>query len=252
MTEPQTGAYWAVITSDVLCDSGLRPSAKLLYAHLTRMANHRGYCWADNEYLGKLLGLAPETVSRLVSQLHEKGYIRCEIVPNNKGIERRIYAGAFVVSPAGGLDENVKKGLDKNVKKGLDKNVNALNVEKDNIKIPPIVPQVGQRVRKRKEPRAAPDWQPERFAGFWTFYPPKGRKAKQAAIDAWDKLRPSDKLIATIGLALKMQKASDEWMRGIGIPYASTYLNQRRWEDAAEMAASEPQSSGWADDPEVL
>jgi len=31
-------------------------------------------------------------------------------------------------------------------------------------------------------------------------------------------------------------KQTDEWQRGIGIPYASTWLNNRRWED--EPAAS--------------
>ena len=31
--------------------------------------------------------------------------------------------------------------------------------------------------------------------------------------------------------ALKRQMASEEWQRGIGIPYASTWLNNRRWED---------------------
>lgn len=31
--------------------------------------------------------------------------------------------------------------------------------------------------------------------------------------------------------ALKRQMASEEWQRGIGIPYASTWLNGRRWTD---------------------
>jgi len=28
--------------------------------------------------------------------------------------------------------------------------------------------------------------------------------------------------------------ATDSWQRGVGIPYAATYLNQRRWEDDPE------------------
>ena len=90
---------------------------------------------------------------------------------------------------------------------------------------PPIAPQGGRRSRAK----SAPDWKPERFAGFWDYYP-RG-ETKLAAIRAWDTLKPDDDLIAEIGLALKRQKASADWMAGIGIPYASTYLNGQRWTD---------------------
>lgn len=53
------------------------------------------------------------------------------------------------------------------------------------------------------------------------------------AVRAWDKLKPDDALIETIGRALQTLKASEAWREGYGIPYASTFLNQRRWEDAA-------------------
>ena len=33
--------------------------------------------------------------------------------------------------------------------------------------------------------------------------------------------------------ALVRQLESAEWQRGIGIPYASTWLNGRRWEDVS-------------------
>ena len=79
-----------------------------------------------------------------------------------------------------------------------------------------------------------PKWKPERFRAFWDFYRQNCRgESKQAAIRAWDRLRPDDGLLETIGKALRRQLRTEEWRRGIGIPYASTYLNQRRWEDAA-------------------
>jgi len=118
----------------------------------------------------------------------------------------------------------------------------------DNI-IPPIVPPRGRRVQG--ECRAAPDWAPERFHGFWKFYPKQGQKDKQKAMDMWDKLRPDDALIATIGRALIALKATDEWRRGIGIPYAHRFLRDARWEDAASLTP-EPSSEGWAEDPEVI
>lgn len=114
---------------------------------------------------------------------------------------------------------------------------------------PPIVPPTGEDVnapqkRKRERNRGAklsPDWSPERFAKLWEFYPLG--KSKQAAIKAWDRLKPSEDEINAMALALMRQTQSDEWQRGIGIPYLSTWINQRRWEDEdrAPVAPTQPQ-----------
>ena len=69
-------------------------------------------------------------------------------------------------------------------------------------------------------------------------YPVK--KSKQAAIRAWDSLRPDDRLLAVMGHALQRQLASPEWQRktreedGQGIPYPASWINGRRWEDEAK------------------
>lgn len=89
----------------------------------------------------------------------------------------------------------------------------------------PLPPKRG----KRGEAKAAPDWKPERFDAFWKFYP--CGKSKQAAIKAWDKLKLPDEEIDAMARVLKRQMQTAQWQRGIGIPYASTYLNNRRWED---------------------
>lgn len=105
----------------------------------------------------------------------------------------------------------------------------------------PLTPQRGRRAPK-KEGGKEPTWKPERFAAFWRYYP-RGEKPRAAAA-AWDKLRPDDALIDTIARTLKRQMASEEWQRGVGIPYASTYLNQRRWEDESHAPAEQPPEEG--------
>ena len=108
-----------------------------------------------------------------------------------------------------------------------------------------------KRASRRSAPKPAPDWKPERFAGFWEYYP-RG-ESKQAAIRAWDRLQPSDELIDTMAHALRRQMESESWRAGVGIPYASTWLNNQRWTDAPKRpaAASAPPSGGWAPDPEA-
>lgn len=105
----------------------------------------------------------------------------------------------------------------------------------------PLTPQSGRRATKKEQGRE-PAWKPERFEAFWRYYP-RG-ESKRTAIAAWDKLKPDDALIDDIARALKRQMASEEWQRGVGIPYAATYLNQRRWEDEPHAPAEQPAEGG--------
>lgn len=253
-------SYYAVIAADVRYDKTLKPSAKLLYAELTALCNQYGYCWAPNDYFAKLYDLAPATISRLISQLESRGYIRSEMSATETGSERRIYAGLFVVQPLeGGIDKNVNTPIDEKVKGGVDEKVNPQ--EENNINITPYNPPEGDGAsvvnekpsRRKRTAKEAPDWKPERFAGFWEYYP-RGEN-KQGAIRAWDRLRPSDELIDTMAHALRRQMEREDWQRGIGIPYASTWLNNRRWEDKIKLPvpdAAPDSGSAWAPDLEVM
>lgn len=97
--------------------------------------------------------------------------------------------------------------------------------------IPPIIPQRGKRGRKKAK-KAEEPWLPERFEAFWQFYRDKycvadhsraGNKGR--AETAWNKLKPDKALIGRMGAYLLAEMATETWARGIGIPYASTFLN---------------------------
>lgn len=111
---------------------------------------------------------------------------------------------------------------------------------------PPKAPQGGRR------DKSVPQWKPERFEGLWKFYP-RGEK-RQAAVKAWEKAHLSDDEIDQLGRMLRRQMRSELWQKNIGIPYLSTYLNQRRWEDelrGRSMPAEDVDAHGWAEDPEA-
>ena len=91
-----------------------------------------------------------------------------------------------------------------------------------------------------------PKWKPERFAAFWDYYRQHARgEARMDAVRAWDNLKPDDALIRTMAHALTRQVESEDWRRGVGIPYAATWLNNRRWEDAPLL----PKGGGEPDGP---
>lgn len=80
------------------------------------------------------------------------------------------------------------------------------------------------------------------FEAFWKQYPRK--VAKPDALKAWKRLRPAGRLLADLMAGLERQKKSADWQKDGGqyIPYPSSWLNGRRWEDevtAAQLAEAE-------------
>jgi hypothetical protein len=73
--------------------------------------------------------------------------------------------------------------------------------------------------------------EPPGFVAFWVAYPRKVNK--QAAIKAWRALKPDDTLQETFLAALARQKTWPSWLKDSGqyIPYPTTWLKGRRWED---------------------
>jgi hypothetical protein len=88
------------------------------------------------------------------------------------------------------------------------------------------------------EPGTAPPARREAdalFEQFWTAYPKK--KAKDDALKAWEKRRPTSELLSVMLSALQRQKVSPDWLKDSGrfIPFPATWLNQARWTDEVEV-----------------
>lgn len=255
MSEKRKPSYWAVLPACIRYDASLPPNAKLLYAEISALCDDVGYCFASNDYFAGNFELNAKSIQRLLKTLAERRYISVEVVRDpktNEVLERKIFAG---INPAGHFAPPSPQNCgDPSPQKGGDPSPQNCGIEQSNgFNNNPHTPKGGR--RKRKEPREAPDWKPERFAGLWQFYPKKGRKDKQSAMDAWDKLHPDDALIDTIARALIKLTATEDWKRGIGIPYVATFLNGSRWKDADELDAPDNPSGsdgGWAEDEEVL
>lgn len=225
-------SFYAIIPDPVMSDPNLPDSAKLLFGTITSLQKARGYCYATNRYLAQKICKEADTVSRLIKKLSDAGYLEMEIIRDPTGkeiIERRIYPIMGMYGNIGGYRKNFQDppGQKSDTPPGQ-KSKERIEDSRIAVENPPKAPQRGKR-SSRKEPKGAPDHNPERFARFWEVYP-RGEN-KQKAIGAWDRLKPSDELCDRMAKALKRQLKSEDWQRGIGIPHASTWINQRRWED---------------------
>ncbi len=227
---------FTLLPNQVLRDPALKLTTKGLYAVMLSYPDDWEFSVRG---LAADVGCGRDMIRSALQNLEKSGYLLREQVHTKSG---KFAGNLFILydektSPLPGFPAP-EKPLPENPTQSK---------ERININTPPKPPKGGRRVHKD-----APDWKPDRFAGFWGFYPPKGRKDKQAAIRAWDKLRPDDALIAAIGRALRMLKASEDWQRGVGIPYAATFLNGERWHDADSLPEVHASSGseevyGWQD-----
>ena len=70
------------------------------------------------------------------------------------------------------------------------------------------------------------------FESFWKAYP--RHESKSQAMKSWKATKPDLQIVLK---AIEIQKQGDQWKRNI-IPHASTWLNQRRWEDQIPVTAA--------------
>jgi len=78
------------------------------------------------------------------------------------------------------------------------------------------------------------------FESFWSKYPKKRNKGQAEVV--WSKLRPSNDLVKLIEAGLLRAKYSEDWIKDDGkyIPYPSTWLRAKGWEDEYEL-----KKDGW-------
>lgn len=225
---------FTVLPNQVLRDPGLKLTTKGLYAVMLSYPDEWEFSVRG---LATDVGCGRDKIRKALENLEDCGYLLREQLHSKSGK----FAGNMYIlydektsplptfpAPENTLPENPTQSKER--------------ITKERIANPPISPQGGR--GRRKPHKDAPDWQPDRFAGFWAYYPQDGRKSKQDAIKAWDQLRPDDALIATIGRALRRLKASEAWGPGRRIPYAATFLRGERWHDADELPEPHGDGSG--------
>jgi len=73
---------YGILPNKVLFDDTLKPNAKLVYVFVSSLCAEKGYCWASNQYIADQFKIASSTVSALVSELVNAGYLHIELDKN--------------------------------------------------------------------------------------------------------------------------------------------------------------------------
>ena len=218
--------FYAVIPAPVLYDHSLPPRCKLLYAVISNFCNFYGYCTCKNQTFAAYFEVDERTVERMLKQLRDAGHINSEIEKSDGKVKRKIW-----LTCAEQPDKNVGCLPVKNVGSIKNNNINNNN--------PPIAPQGAGAGSEKKSRRKSPTGEviltpelEESWQRFYDAYPI--HKDKQVARYRWQQLSPDAALVATILDSIEKLKLTEDWMRG-SIPHPSTFLNNRRWEDADDL-----------------
>ena len=207
--------YYAIIPADVRYDNTLRANEKLLYGEITALAKRTGECWASNKYFCELYNVKPNAIATWIRHLKEKKYIDVEYEYIGKEIQKRI------IKIGGIQKDNTYSQKDSEVftneyegysQKGEENNTSNNSTSINNKEI-----------------------YKERFEEFYQAYP---KHLKKAEVEKWFyKNKPDETLFKTIMTQLEKFKDSKEWKQTQYIPYPSTWLNQKRWEDEIKTQA---------------
>lgn len=113
-------SYYAIIPANVRYDPNLKDKAKLLYGEITALCNEKGYCWATNEYFASLYGVSKTTISLLIKNLIEKGYINSQMI-YKEGTKEILYRYLSIVN------DPIKENLNTPIKENLKDNNTSFN-----------------------------------------------------------------------------------------------------------------------------
>jgi hypothetical protein len=234
--------YYAIIPASVRYDKDLTDKAKLLYGEITALTNEKGYCWATNQYFAELYGCHEKSVSRLISQLEKKGYIRTE---NAKNIFKKIRHIYLIDSNITVTNESISNKNEDIISNKIEDNISNNNVTLiSNNNVTPISNKIvtqnntvinntnnnnknNNTIKKLNTKQIA-----EEFAFLWSAYPNKKGRAK--ALSSYTKARKNNECTfeeVKNGIEMYTKYIKFHRIDQTKIKHGSTFFNQQCWTD---------------------
>ena len=201
-------------------------SSQNLYFHLSMQADDDGFI-SNWKSIMRMTGKKEDDLKILIAKSFivpfETGVLVIRHWRLNNYIQKDRYKSTVHIAEKNQLviDNNNVYNLDTSCTPRIDKN----RIDKININI------YGQddldQTGSKKE-----IWE-EQFEEFYKKYP---KKVKKQDVKKWfKKNKPSSELFSSMMSSLEQFRGSKDWLKEKGqyIPYPSTWLNQKRWEDEA-------------------
>lgn len=203
------------------------PTSQLLYFHLAMEADDDGFVSSPKKVM-KTVGSAEDDYKILIAKRF--------IIPFESGVcvIKHWLIHNFIRNDRYSVTQYVKE---KELLQ-IDKATSKYQLKKPGMTlgIPDVIPMVDPGKDRLGKDRLGKDTLPD-FDIFWESYPLK--VGKEAAKKSFSKIPQN--LYPTIMEALEKQKSSGIWKEAQYTPHASTWLNQKRWEDEVIKSKFTPQ-----------
>jgi hypothetical protein len=88
---------WALIPPQIIAREDISANEKIIFGRIMGLLTEDGYCFASNYWLGKQIGLKPNTISTIIGSLKNKGIIRIKLFRDDakKITGRHIFVRSF-------------------------------------------------------------------------------------------------------------------------------------------------------------
>ena len=232
METPQNKGYIAIIPAIVRYDKDLKPNEKLLFGEISALMDAKGFCWASNKYFAELYDVAVETVSRWITHLVKKGYVKSKIIYAEDGktvLQRKLWAVLPILDECEdpidekikGIDEKIKTPIDEKIKTPIDEKV------KENVTS-------NELTRVNNKENIKRNSEPDEFEELWKLYPRK--EGKKDAYKAYKKAIKEGTTNEQIRQGIENYKA---WLKAKNettyIKQGSTFFNGEHWNDEFDL-----------------
>ena len=201
-------------------DLGLKGNELIIYAIIYGFSQTENQTYNGNlQYLADWTNSTKQGVIKSLKSLIEKNLIE-KTEKNINGIK----VCEYHVTKFNGIKQSlmgIKQSLMGGIKQSLTNNIYIDNISNNIIK-------------NYNKKEIENDDLEDKFNKFWKEYPKK--VSKETARKWFIKNKPNDELFNKMIKSLERFKELDDWKKQNGkyIPYPSTWLNQKRWEDEFE------------------
>ena len=175
---------------------------------ISSLCAEKGYCYASNKYLAELFDVPEKTISRKIKILELKNYIKIDYKKRGcEVLQRYIRLTKMCIDGPQNCGPTVLKNVEEN---NISNNITSINIKE---------------ITK------------EKFETFYSTYP---KKVKKADVEKWFiKHKPSDEEFKKIMQGLENYQTIWKDKDKQFIPYPTTWLNGRQWEDEIERKKTE-------------
>ena len=102
------------IPAEILLNKDLSDKEKIILSMILYLSEEKGCCFASNKYIANIVNVTPERVSKIISSLKDKGYVKVELKykTDSKEIEERQITP--IVENINRYSEKLQEGIDNN------------------------------------------------------------------------------------------------------------------------------------------